>query len=363
MAFGPLERDGRRHPDRRVEQREPTDALRIASGELEGHAPSKAVADHVDAHEAECVQRPTHVADVRIEIPGRIPVGVSVPAEVHGDDAIHGQVLLGQAAEPPPVGCDAVKAEDRWSVRVAPLVHVQSHLCQRTVALPLAILYDIHGNLAALESVLEAAQAERIDRYLLGGDYAAFGPWPRETLERLWKLENATWIRGNGERWLIETDEVPPLGSQSEVSPVDAVIRELAPGEIDRLYALPTQVTLDGVLYVHGSPRSDVESFAPEPQDGEEELLEGVRDRTVVFGHSHLQFRRPGPNGTDLMNPGSVGMPLDGDIGAAWAVRCADGDFEFRRTSYDVDRAVAKARRLGTTWGEMIAERLARGSD
>jgi predicted phosphodiesterase len=363
MALGPLERNGWRHPDRRVEQREPTDALRIASGQLEGHTPSKAVADDVDAREAECVQRLTHVGDVRIEVPGRVPVGLSVPTEVHGDDAIHGQVFLGQAAESPTVGCDAVKAEDRWTARVAPLVHVQSHLCQRTGALPLAILYDIHGNLAALEAVLEAAQVERVDRYLLGGDYAAFGPWPRETLGRLWKLENATWIRGNGERWLIETDEAPSLGSQSEESPVDAVIRELAPREIDRLYALPTQVTLDGVLYVHGSPRSDVESFAPEPQDREEELLADVRDRTVVFGHSHLQFRRPGPNGTDLMNPGSVGMPLDGDIRAAWAVRGADGAFAIRRTSYDVNRAVAKARSLGTTWGEMIAERLARGSD
>jgi diadenosine tetraphosphatase ApaH/serine/threonine PP2A family protein phosphatase len=261
------------------------------------------------------------------------------------------------------VTCDAVKTEDRWTVRVAPFVHVQSHLCQRTGALSLAILYDIHGNLAALEAVLEAAEADGVDRYLLGGDYAAFGPWPRETLERLWQLENARWIRGNGERWLIETNEVPLLGPQSEETPVDAVIRELAPGEIDRLYALPTKLTLDGVLYVHGSPLSDVESFAPEPQDGEEELLEDVHDQTVVFGHSHLQFSRSGPNGTELLNPGSVGMPLDRDVRAAWAVRHDDGSFQFRRTDYDVERAVAKARELGRTWGEMVAERLARGSD
>ena len=68
-------------------------------------------------------------------------------------------------------------------------------------------------------------------------------------------------------------------------------------------------------------------------------MLAGVRDRTVVFGHSHQQFRRPGPNGTDLLNPGSVGMPLDGDVRAAWATW--DGDFEFRRTEYDVARAAA----------------------
>ena len=88
---------------------------------------------------------------------------------------------------------------------------------------------------------------------------------------------------------------------------------------VDWLYALPTQAELDGILYVHGSPLSDVESFPPQPSDEDERMLAGVRDRTVVFGHSHQQFRRPGPNGTDLLNPGSAGMPLDGDVRAAWA--------------------------------------------
>jgi diadenosine tetraphosphatase ApaH/serine/threonine PP2A family protein phosphatase len=228
---------------------------------------------------------------------------------------------------------------------------------------PLAILYDIHGNLGALEAVLEAARDEGADRYLLGGDYAAFGPWPRETLERLWELENATWIRGNGERWLIETDEVPRLTRAGEESPIDAAIRELSAEEIDRLYALPLQATVDGVLYVHGSPRSDVESFAPVPQDGDEDLLGDVRDQMVVFGHSHLQFRRSGPNRTELVNPGSVGMPLDRDPRAAWALRRDDGSFELRRATYDVERAVAKARELGSAWGEKIAGRLLKAAD
>jgi predicted phosphodiesterase len=363
VTLGSLKGNRWRHPNGGIEERKPSDSCRVPCGELQRQSPSEAVADDVDAREAECVQRVAYVTDVCFEVPGRVPVGVPVPAEVDGDHPIPGEMLLGQTAESSAVTCDAVKAEDRWTARVAPFEHVQSHLCQRTGALSLATLYDIHGNLAALEAVLEAAEAEGVDRYLLGGDYAAFGPWPRETLERLWRIENATWIRGNGERWLIETDEVPLLGSQPEESPIDAAVRELAPSEIDRLYALPIQVKLDGVLYVHGSPRSDVESFALEPQDGEEELLGDVRDRTVVFGHSHLQFRRPGPNGTALLNPGSVGMPLDGDIRAAWAVRGDDGSFEFRRTSYDVERAVAKARELGSTWGEMVAGRLARGSD
>jgi diadenosine tetraphosphatase ApaH/serine/threonine PP2A family protein phosphatase len=114
-------------------------------------------------------------------------------------------------------------------------------------------------------------------------------------------------------------------------------------------------------FYCHGSPLSDVESFGPGPGDADERLLAGVKERQVVFGHSHLQFRRPGPNETELVNPGSVGMPLDGDIRAAWAVRRDDGGLELRRTPYDVERAVAKMREYD--WGERVAQRLLNGRD
>jgi len=106
-----------------------------------------------------------------------------------------------------------------------------------------------------------------------------------------------------------------------------------------------------------------MESFAPEPRDGEERMLAGESDRTILFGHSHVQFRRDGPDGTELLNPGSVGMPLDGDTRAAWAVRDDDGRFEFRRTAYDTERAVAAFRDLGGGFGEMVARRIERGSD
>ena len=130
---------------------------------------------------------------------------------------------------------------------------------------------------------------------------------------------------------------------------------------VEWLYSLPPQTELDGILYVHGSPLSDVDSFPPQPSDDDERMLAGVRDRTVVFGHSHQQFRRPGPSGTDLVNPGSVGMPLDSDVRAAWATW--DGDFEFRRTEYDVARAAAGYRSMGGDFGEFAARRIERGSD
>ena len=222
----------------------------------------------------------------------------------------------------------------------------------------LAILYDIHGNLPALEAAIADAESAGVDEWLLGGDFASSSPWPKETIERLRGLERTTWIRGNGERWLRD----PPL----DLPEVLAALAETPAGvgtDEGWLYSLQTQVEFDGVLYVHGSPLSDVESFAAEPQPGEERLLAGVRDRTVVFGHSHLQFRRPGPNGTELLNPGSVGMPLDGDTRGAYALRRDDGEFEFRRVEFDVERVAAAWRALGGSFGQMAARRIERGSD
>ena len=221
----------------------------------------------------------------------------------------------------------------------------------------LGILYDIHGNLDALDVVLADADATGVDRWLLGGDYGAVSPYPLETLARLRELSNATWIRGNGERWLLEPPEDRP-----EVMEVYERFRGRLPEEeVQRLHSLPPQAELDGVLYVHGSPLADDDSFAPKPQEGEERLLAGIHDRTIVFGHSHQQFHRPGPSGTDLVNPGSVGMPLDGDRRAAWATR--DGDFSFRRSEYDFERAAAAYRAMGGNFGEFAARRIEKGSD
>jgi predicted phosphodiesterase len=221
----------------------------------------------------------------------------------------------------------------------------------------LGVLYDIHGNLPALERVLEDAESVGVDRWLLGGDYGVPSPWPLETLERLEALPNAVWIRGNGERWTRE-----PPSDRPEVAEVyEEHLSDVPDDVIERLYRLPAQAELDGILYVHGSPISDVDSFPPEPGDDDERLLGGVHDRTVVFGHSHQQFRRPGPNGTLLLNPGSAGMPLDGDARAAWATW--DGDFAFRRVEYDVQKASDAFRALGGEFGEFAANRILRGSD
>ena len=226
----------------------------------------------------------------------------------------------------------------------------------------LGILYDVHGNLAALDAVLAEADAAGVDEWLLGGDYCAFGPWPVETLERLRTLEDATWLRGNGERWLADPPlDLPPEPSRFVFAAIAAANAALGSDVVGDLIALSATADRADAFYCHASPLSDVESFPPEPADGDARLLAGVKERQVVFGHSHLQFRRPGPAETELVNPGSVGMPLDGDTRAAWALRRDDGALEFRRTPYDVAPAVSRMREY--EWGERVARRLELGRD
>jgi diadenosine tetraphosphatase ApaH/serine/threonine PP2A family protein phosphatase len=210
----------------------------------------------------------------------------------------------------------------------------------------LALLYDVHGNLPALEAVLEDCPA---DRFLLGGDHVGFGAWPRETADRL-KTLDAEWIRGNVDRWLVDAPDAPEA-----MHDVIERSRELAGPELCReLAALPVSTTHGGTLYCHASPLSDMDSFYPEPQDSDAERLMGVEAERVVFGHTHLAFERLGPGGIQLVNPGSVGMPLDGDHRAAYAV--VDGDrVEQRRVEYDWQASVAAVRERV---GELPARRI-----
>ena len=154
----------------------------------------------------------------------------------------------------------------------------------------LALLYDVHGNLAALDAVLADAQAQGADRWLLGGDYALFGPEPEATVERLRGLAPATWIRGNGERWTADPDAAPdnPLVPAA----IEACRAALGAALVEDLGALPEASVHGDTRYVHASPVSDVRSFLPEPDADEPELLAGVTEPRLVFGHTHLPFRR-----------------------------------------------------------------------
>jgi diadenosine tetraphosphatase ApaH/serine/threonine PP2A family protein phosphatase len=222
---------------------------------------------------------------------------------------------------------------------------------------PLAIIYDVHGNLPALEAVLADARAADARRFLLGGDYALFGPFQPESIAVLRALDEAMWIRGNVDRWAANKD-VPE--DDVLLQAIADCRQALGPSLADELGELPEQVVIGGTRYCHASPLSDMRSFLPEPGDDDEEMLAGASESRVVFGHTHLQFRRSGPGGVELLNPGSVGLPLDGDPRAAYALAHDDGSVEHRRVDYDLDAAItALQERFGdVAWAERSVRRL-----
>lgn len=141
-----------------------------------------------------------------------------------------------------------------------------------------ALLYDIHGNLPALEAVL--AHASGADELVLGGDHAMMGAWPRETVERLKELPNATWIRGNADRWLVDRHDAPAPVEEAAARCGEALGDEL----VQELFDLPETAIIENTLYCHASPQTDMQSFFPEPGELDAELLAGVDAARVVFG-------------------------------------------------------------------------------
>jgi predicted phosphodiesterase len=225
----------------------------------------------------------------------------------------------------------------------------------------IAVLYDVHGNLAALDAVLEDARAAGAEQWVLGGDYALFGAWPAETVARLRELEPAVWIRGNVDRWAGDPTAAPDdEGLQAAIADCRGALGDAV---ADELGALPFEAELAGARIVHASPVSDLRSFAPAPDPEDEELLDGTTHPRLLFGHTHVQFSRPAASAdVELVNPGSVGVPLDGDPRAAYALIHPDRTLELRRVGYDTAAAVAALREtFGTRpWVEMITGRLER---
>jgi len=220
---------------------------------------------------------------------------------------------------------------------------------RRAGARRVAALYDIHGNAPALEATIAAAEAARVDCFVIGGDIA-LGPMPREVLESLSRLgSRAHYVRGNCDRLMVDAFDGRPITSVP-ASVRDAIV--WAAAQLDRqqrdfLAALPLTITIDvdtlgAVLFCHATPRDDDEILTVRtPDDRLRPMLSGSTQPIIVCGHTHMQFHRR-LDGTQIVNAGSVGMPF-GASGADW-LRLGPG-IALQRTDYDRERAAARIAR------------------
>ena len=222
-----------------------------------------------------------------------------------------------------------------------------------------AALYDIHGNLPALEAVLRDIRRAQVDHVIVGGDVVP-GPMPHECIDRLRTIDvPVQFIHGNGDREVaaqkagIESAAIPERFRES----MRWNARQLSEEEAEFLASWPptVRIPIDGigsVLFCHATPRNDTDVFTRLTPDEEfATIFSGINADLIVCGHSHMQFDRK-VGRLRVINAGSVGMPF-GKPGAYWLLLGVD--VEFRHTSYDLADAALRIRATGDPQAEDFA--------
>lgn len=237
----------------------------------------------------------------------------------------------------------------------------------------IAGLYDIHGNLPALEAVLQEIRRAEVDQIVVGGDIIP-GPMPRETLRRLLDLDlPVQFIHGNCELAVLAQMAAPEPGSAAYWGTTSGkpfpealqqgyrwTAQQLQPEYEAVLASWPKtiQLEIDGlgeVLFCHSTPRSETEVFTRlTSAERLSPVFEGLQASVVVCGHTHMQFDRV-VGKTRVVNAGSVGEPF-GAPGACWVL--LGPDVQLRRTPYDVTRAAESIRNTPYPQAQEAAENI-----
>jgi predicted phosphodiesterase len=206
-----------------------------------------------------------------------------------------------------------------------------------------AVLNDIHGNLPALDAVLDDVRGGGFEQIVVGGDVVP-GPMPREALDRVFSLGlSVEFVHGNGESAVLAqmAGREPTAVPERFRHLIDWTAAQLTEAHRERMsrWPLTLRVPIDRfgeVLFCHATPRNDTEIFVKTTADSKlKPIFEPLGVRLVVCGHTHMQFDRM-VGQTRIVNAGSVGMPF-GEPGAYWLA--IGPDVELRRTSYDLTSA------------------------
>jgi len=228
----------------------------------------------------------------------------------------------------------------------------------------LAVLGDVHGNVAALEAALADAKKHKPDRYVVTGDLVMNGPRPGEVIDRLHKLDaaGAVVVQGNTDVAVADFDfaaAFPGLETvpSSQRAAAEWAHEKLSDDQLDYLRHLPSERRLWNddtmVLVCHGSPGSQTNGL-PADLDPSVTVERVTRTdaRVIVCGHTHVaDVRELGRR--LIVNPGSCGYAFDGTPTANWALLTLDGDgepsAELFRPSYDAQTAADEVSERGLT--------------
>ena len=222
----------------------------------------------------------------------------------------------------------------------------------------IAIVSDIHANAAALQAVIDAAEAVRVQVYLVLGDLIGYYYEPARTLEIL-RRHPVVAIAGNHERMFLASltdDAVRTSYKRTYGDGLEAAHRQLSTHDIDYLAALPSRHTLcyGGVSFdlCHGSPMDPDRYVYPDATADVLEQCRLSRRDVVLMGHTHYQMAFP-QHRPLLLNPGSAGQPRDRAGAAAWCLFETDTAgpdastpgfrYELLRAPYDASAVMKEA--------------------
>jgi putative phosphoesterase len=222
-----------------------------------------------------------------------------------------------------------------------------------------ALLADVHGNAPALAAVLREIESEDVDLLVHAGDLT-WGSLVEETLALIRGYDwPAAFVRGNAERALLELADGSPRDDRTERDAWMTAHHDAEAIAFLRSFSENVVVDVGGLSAVricHGSPRGDTECVTvATPAARVHEFMAGVDEKIVATAHTHAQFDRR-VDGIRSLNPGSVGLPYEGQPGAYWAL--LGPDVELRRTEYDLAETIAAYRKTDDPAVERMVELL-----
>lgn len=237
----------------------------------------------------------------------------------------------------------------------------------------IAVISDIHGNIDALDSVLNDIEKQKCEKIFVLGDYAMAGPQPKKTVDFFMQKQNSsayTMIQGNTDK-MIANYSVDLYYELREKAPImaDALkcdVAELNNMEKAFLITLPEQkeITIGGVtfLLVHGSPRKNNEDILPTTRlDDVEKMLKNVKASVILCGHTHIPCGFQTRNGKTVINAGSVGRPFTPEPKACYlTINVENGNciYEHHFVDYDKNAAYEKLKKRNFWGADKLANTL-----